>query len=167
MNETLNVMEEYIYAIPEIDVQAFFNINSNLNYPKSHLINARALYYFFYATKQQMRRDDINSLRDYNYKPLGKYENNKEAFERISKGVAHLTKISNCNYPWAREVGIKMAAQIIPDIEGFLKHIRGYDELMEFNRVYSYEKIFNYNNRIEKLIAKCQSYPIIVINYNL
>ncbi len=165
LNDILTIMEEYVYTL--IDFNKNISISRRIecnNYPKTALINARALYYFFYATNEHIKKDDINSFIDYGYRPLELFSNNEEAIKRISKGIVHLTRISNWNYPWGRDVGLKLEAQLFPEIQGFLNHILADDVLLEYIKIYQFNQLFNYDKRTEKILSTIPKYLIIKID---
>lgn len=159
LNYILNDMEEYLFSVPYPDIIGMFQRIQNNKCPESHLIHARALYNFFYDKKP--KKDDIHCNRDYNYIPKGNAEACSEAINRINKGIAHITTSKGTNYPWGREVGIKLETLLIPEIQGFLQYIESNNELMVWLNAY---KEFNYEERIKALLERCDSYPFLNIN---
>ena len=84
--------------MPYPDIIGMLDRIENNNYPESHLIHARALYYFFYG--EAPKKDDIHCNRDYNYEPKGDAEPCRAAINSINKGLAHITTSNGVNYPW-------------------------------------------------------------------
>lgn len=159
LNYILCNMEEYLLTMPYPDIIGMLQRVENNKCPESHLIHARALYNFFYDKKP--KEDDIHCNRDYNYVPKGNAETCRAAINRINKGLAHITTSKGINYPWGREVCIKLEALLVPEIQGFLQYIEGYNELRDWLNAFNE---FNYEARIKALLERCDSYPLMNIN---
>ena len=158
LNHILTHMEEYLLKMSYPDIIQMFNKVNKNTYSESHFIHARALYNFFYT---KPRKNDICS-KDYNYSPTGKSEICESAINHISRGLAHITKVSQGpNRSWGREVGIKLEALLVPEIQCFLHHIQDDTELKALLEQFAE---FNYESRIMTILYRCDAYPIINIS---
>lgn len=158
LNYILSHMEEYVLKIPCPNIITMYQRVMHDIYTESHYIHARALYYFFYGQKPQ--KDDIHCYRDYDYKPIGDFRTCKRAIIQINKSIAHITIKKGTNFPWGREVGIKLESLLVPEIQGFIQYVHSDAELSIWLSKFSE---FNYESRIKEILKRCEAYPTIAI----